>query len=226
MFGITSKDPSEKTPEQTVTVVQLIADQVRNDISFGVLTPDKTLDITSLRQHYGGNAETMYQVLLLLSMEGIVESTTKKEFRVASATEQDLEDLIRVRIEIESLALKWSMDNGNLLWQNLIIAAQQSLESTTLHVVQNPQAYALDWDEYHRHFHDCLINACNSPRLIAMQQQLLQQSRRFHIKRLRDGLINFEQYNAQLNQLVTAIQAQQPENALCSLKKMIQLLYH
>ncbi len=98
MFGFKNDDAA--------TVVQFIAEQVRRDISFGVLPPDSRLKIEDLRQRYGGSAHSFREALTLLANEGIVEASSQRGFRVASASQADLE------ASSATMAATWSRSNG------------------------------------------------------------------------------------------------------------------
>ena len=76
----------------------MLASALRRDIAFGKLLPDQKLKIESLRQSYGGSNHSMRETLRLLSAEGLVESTAQRGFRVTSATEDDLKDIVLVKM--------------------------------------------------------------------------------------------------------------------------------
>ena len=91
------------------TVVEMLASAIRRDISFGVLRPDQKLKLTELRQSYGGSNHSMRETLRILTSEGVVEAINQRGFRVTSATEDDLRDILLVRLEVEKLGLKLSL---------------------------------------------------------------------------------------------------------------------
>jgi len=93
------------------TVVEMLSSAIRRDISFGVLRPDQKLKLSDLRQAYGGSNHSMRETLRILSSEGVVEATNQRGFRVTSATEDDLRDILLVRLEIEKLGLKRSLEH-------------------------------------------------------------------------------------------------------------------
>ena len=111
---------------ESSTVVELLASQVRRDISFGVLLPGSTLNITTLTQEYGGSAKFFQEALILLSEEALVEVDSHKGFKVASTKNTSINNLEQVRIEIECMGLEWSLKNGNIHWQGSILKAQQA----------------------------------------------------------------------------------------------------
>ncbi|MCO5057864.1 MAG: GntR family transcriptional regulator [Rhizobiaceae bacterium] len=130
MFGRTKND--------TASVVRFLAEQVRRDISFGVLAPDTKLKIEELRQRYGGSAHSFREALTLLAADGIVEANAQRGFRVASATQADLEDIARLRAEIECLGLRWSMKHGDVAWEGVLVAANHTLARAEQNLSSDP----------------------------------------------------------------------------------------
>lgn len=130
MFG-------RKTQEQD-TVVSMLASALRRDISFGVLLPDQKLKIDALRQRYGGSNHSMRETLRVLSSEGLVEATAQRGFRVTSATEDDLRDILMVRIEIERIALARAINLGDVAWEGRVIAAHHALQKAENAVANSP----------------------------------------------------------------------------------------
>lgn len=204
------------------TVVGLIASAVRRDISFGDLPPDKKLKIEELRARYGGSTHSMREALTLLTAEGLVEATAQRGFRVASATEDDLKDIVRLRTEIERLGLCWSLEHGDVAWEGRVIAAQHALGRARDDVMAEPVEAALAWDEANRQFHACLVEASQSPRLMALQAQLYDQSRRFRLAALREGRFDFSAETKWHADLVAAILDRDEDRAVEALTAVIE----
>lgn len=200
------------------TVVSLIASSLRRDIAFGELSPDTRLKIEILRSRYGGSSHSMREALTLLSSEGLVEANAQRGFRVASATEDDLKDIRRLRAEIECLGLEWSLQNGDVAWEGQVIATHHALTRAQKNVLVAPKDEALAWDEANRLFHVSIIAACNSPRLVAMQKQLYDQSRRFMLAALWEEHINFDTVSDNQRKLIDAILARDTDKAVDCLK--------
>lgn len=213
MFGFKQDDAA--------TVVQFIAEQVRRDISFGVLPPDSRLKIEDLRQRYGGSAHSFREALTLLANEGIVEANSQRGFRVASASQADLEDVTRLRAEIEGLGLRWSMKHGAVRWEGELIAARHTVDRADHLVMDDIDALALEWDEANREFHSVLVSRCNSPRLIEFQSRLFFESRRFRFAVLKEHGIVPEELTAMRNTLVDAVLDRDREKAAQALDRLI-----
>ena len=213
-----------RNKDDNETVVSLIASALRRDISFGDLSPDTRLKIEELRARYGGSSHSMREALTRLSSEGLVEANAQRGFRVASATEDDLKDILRMRCEIEKLGLAWSMEKGTVDWEGQIVAAFHTLSRTQADVIHSTLDGALAWDEANRAFHLALTAACGSSRLITTQTQLYDQSRRFHLAALREQQLDFDLITDNHNRLVEAVLARDTDAALGHLVQ--DITYH
>ncbi|WP_312022191.1 GntR family transcriptional regulator [Yoonia sp.] len=197
------------------TVVEMLASAIRRDISFGVLRPDQKLKLTDLRQAYGGSNHSMRETLRILSSEGVVEATNQRGFRVTSATEDDLRDILLVRLEVEKLGLKRSLECGDVAWESRVVAALHSVSRADAVVQENPDdVTALEWDEACRDLSMTLISASGSPRLASMAAQFYGQSRRFRLALLREGRIDFAARSSRRAELQDAIMERDADRAL------------
>jgi GntR family transcriptional regulator, carbon starvation induced regulator len=197
------------------TVVEMLASAIRRDISFGVLRPDQKLKLADLRQSYGGSNHSMRETLRILSSEGMVEAISQRGFRVTSATEDDLRDILLVRLEVEKLGLKRSIERGDVAWEGRVIAALHAVSRADTVVQDNPDdVTALEWDEACRDLSMALISASGSPRLTDMAAQFYGQSRRFRLALLREGRIDFAARASRRDLLQNAVIAREEQRAL------------
>ncbi len=188
------------------TVVAVLSSAIRRDISFGTLRPDQKLKIEALRQSYGGSNHSMRETLRVLTAEGMVEATSQRGFRVTSATEDDLRDILFLRLETEKLAAKRALEWGDVAWESQVIAALHSLSRAEAAVQSTPDdATALGWDEACRVVTATLISACRSPRLIEVADKFYNQSRRFRLALLREGRIDFAERTKRQERLRSAV---------------------
>ena len=203
------------------TVVALLAAAIRRDIAFGELPPDAKLKIEALRARYGGSAHSMREALVQLSVERLVEATAQRGFRVASATQADLEDITRLRVEIECLGLRWSMERADVDWEGRVVAARHRLSRIEQDIASNPLELALEWEEFNHCFHTALIDACGSPRLLEMHERLYNQSQGFRLAALSEGVVDFEASKADHDALIDAVLDRNPDKAINTLKAHI-----
>ncbi|MFS4580877.1 GntR family transcriptional regulator [Phaeobacter sp. C3_T13_0] len=204
------------------TVVAMLAAALRRDISFGVLPPDQKLKIEALRQTYGGSNHSMRETLRMLSAEGLVEATAQRGFRVTSATEGDLRDILLMRLQVEQLGLRMALEHGDVQWEGRVLAAHHALRRTEEALARGiSDALALDWDMACRTFASVLVEAAQSPRLSHMQLKFYDQSRRFRLALLREGRLDFALRAKQQQVLVEAILTRNADAALAALKTYV-----
>ncbi len=197
------------------TVVTMLASAIRRDISFGVLSPDQKLKLVALRQSYGGSNHSMRETLRMLTAEGLVEATNQRGFRVTSATESDLRDILLMRVETEKLALKRSLKRGDVAWEASVVAAFHALGRTEAVVAETPDDItALAWDEACRDLTLALVSASGSPRLTITVGKFYNQSRRFRLAMLREGRIDFATRHERQTVLQAAIIARDTPQVL------------
>lgn len=209
-----------RRPADDDTVVAMLASAIRRDISFGTLRPDEKLKIEALRQRYGGSNHSMRETLRMLVSEGMVEATNQRGFRVTSATEDDLADILMMRLEVEKLALSRALVEGGVEWEAAVIAAHHRMTRSEAQVQSDPNdATALDWDEACRAYVLALVSACGSPRLINLVARFYDQSRRFRLARLREGRMDFAARKARHEHLKTALMDRDSATALACLEE-------
>lgn len=214
MFGRKSND--------TETVLSILAAHIRRDIFFGKLAPDSRLKIEELRTRYGGSPHSLREALTRLSVEGLVEANAQRGFRVASATQADLEDITRLRVEIECLGLAWSVEQGDVAWEGRVMAARHALSRVEEEVADDPLDNALQWEEANRQFHFALIDACGSSRLLEIYERLYNQSRRFRFAALQEGKVNFENSRIAHDAILEAAINRDKDSAIDALKAHIR----
>ncbi len=208
---------------EDATIVSLLASALRRDISFGVLNPDAKLKLEDLRGRYGGSNHSLREALRILSAEGLVEAEAQRGFRVASATQEDLIDILRLRVELECIALEWAIANGDVAWEGQVIAAQHTLGRAEEIVAQEPDDLnALEWDAARKTFHQAIISASGSPRVNAALTQVFDQSRRFYLAALREGRLDFAQRRSRQNALVQAVLSRDIPAAKAALRAEIR----
>lgn len=152
---------------------------LRQDILTGRLLPGERLRAETLRQRYEVGGSPVREALMRLETEGFVVLEQNKGFRVAEVSEEHLLDLTRTRIEIEGLALKWSISKGGVEWESGIVASMHRLASVPKHLDGEGQERNADWLRYHREFHAALVAACDSPVLLGLRNRLFDQAERY-----------------------------------------------
>ena len=153
--------------------------QMRADIIACRLMPNDRLRVEALRERYGMGTSPIREALMRLEAEGLVELEQNKGFRVAEVSRENLADLMRTRIEIENIALRWSLEKGGVDWEAELLSAFHRLSRQTKIEPSKPDAISEAWSEEHANFHTALIAACGAPTLLAIRARLFEQAERY-----------------------------------------------
>jgi DNA-binding GntR family transcriptional regulator len=169
----------------------LAYEAIRSDILKGRHIPDKKLKIQDLAEELQVSPGAVREALSRLVPEQLVVSRDQRGFVVAPLSIADLEDLTDLRCEIEAVALRRSVERGDVDWEANILAAEHRLRGEPVVVGGTPEGLNPEWVDRHAAFHYALVSACGSRRLLALHGQLYEQSERYrglslHVKAPRD----------------------------------------
>jgi DNA-binding GntR family transcriptional regulator len=141
--------------------------------------PNERLRVEALRERYGMGFSPIREALMRLEAEGLVELEQNKGFRVSEVSRENLSDLMRTRIEIESIALRWSLQKGGVEWEADLLGAFHRLSRQTKIDPANPDAISEAWSKEHADFHAALVAASGSPTLLSIRARLFEQAERY-----------------------------------------------
>lgn len=82
-------------------------------------------------------------------------------------------------MEIEGIALSRSIDRGDLEWETDVVASWHRLARTDERVPEDPRRLSDKWVIAHAAFHEALVSACGSAKLLHIRSQLYEQSERY-----------------------------------------------
>jgi DNA-binding GntR family transcriptional regulator len=153
--------------------------QLRSDIIACRLMPNERLRVEALRERYGMGASPIREALMRLEAEGLVELEQNKGFKVSEVSRENLLDLMRTRIEIETIALRWSLEKGGVEWEANLLSAFHRLSRQRKIDPANLDAISEAWSKEHANFHSALVSACGSPTLLSIRSRLFEQAERY-----------------------------------------------
>ena len=159
----TDLGPDKTASENSVT--QLVHDKLRELILTGELAPGEKLKINAIREKLGVGASPVREALSLLTSDQLVVRLDQRGFRAAETSRENFQEILTLRCELESMALRQSMDNLSEDWaeQLLLKHHRMTRASTVQHDV---------FEELHKAFHMALVDNCQSPLLIRFCSQL------------------------------------------------------
>jgi DNA-binding GntR family transcriptional regulator len=144
------------------TRVEETLQAIRRDIIAGEFEPGAKLAVESLRQRYGVGSSTIREALSVLIPDGLVIARGQRGFNVSEISIDDLKDLGRTRILLETHALRESIALGDDDWEAGIVAAFHRLSKAQGALDQRLPDSAADWEVRNHQFHDALTAACES----------------------------------------------------------------
>jgi GntR family transcriptional regulator, carbon starvation induced regulator len=165
------------SPSQTLNASAL--SQLRSDIITCRLMPNERLRVEALRERYRMGTSPIREALMRLEAEGLVGLEQNKGFRVSEVSHANLLDLMRTRVEIETIALRWSLEKGGVEWEANLLSAFHRLSRQTKIDSVNPDAINEGWSSEHANFHAALVAACSSPTMMAIRARLFEQADRY-----------------------------------------------
>ncbi len=157
------------------TLSERVHGQIRADIVAGRHAPDSKLRIEELRARYDVGASPLREALNRLAAEGFVIAIGQRGFRVAPISTEELLDLTRVRVLLETEALRESIARGDGAWEAGVVAAYHRLSREQPVPAADPRGY----EERNHDFHEALVAACRSPLLLRYRATVYDQQKRY-----------------------------------------------
>lgn len=148
---------------------------LRARIIDGSLRPLQRLKVVDLVAELGFNSSAVREALTRLAAEHLVEARDQRGFRVAALSIEELDDITRTRIDIETMMLARSIRNGlsDPAWVERIQAARDAILP---YLGDRTSATGI---AVHNEFHQALLAACDSPSLSRIRGELFVLSQRY-----------------------------------------------
>lgn len=174
----------ERVEPQARTLSGAVADKLRAAILRGEILPGTKLRLEDLRERYDVSLSPLREALSRLAAEGFVMAESQRGFRVAHVSSSNLEEVIRLRCDLEPMALAEAIIKGDDSWEERIVGVFHRL--TKIDRADDRHARKEEWEAVHREFHAVLISACAMPLLLQFLQtlnDLLDRYRRLFLER-------------------------------------------
>ena len=161
------------------TLASSVYDQLRRDILSGDLSPGTKLRADYLRARYSVGNSPVREALNRLSSDGLVIREDQKGFRVSEVSREDLLELLKTRLWLEEIALRESIANGGVEWEERLVLSFHRLSKLPRSLSQTEYVVNPEWEQRHREFHMALIAACGSRFLVMFCEQLNDRADRY-----------------------------------------------
>ncbi|MFC9359096.1 GntR family transcriptional regulator [Rhodococcus sp. NPDC057014] len=160
---------------QSVTRAAAVHQQMRSDIFSGTLQPGDRLKFQKVCERYQTSVGAAREALTRLVAEGLVQSQPNVGYTVTPLSIEDLNDLTEARVELECLALRKAIENGDRHWEANLVAAHHLLANTPFGSGTEPW-HTDEWGSAHTAFHFALIARCPNRRILQMARSLREEA--------------------------------------------------
>nr|WP_154336281.1 GntR family transcriptional regulator [Paracoccus sp. S-4012] len=156
-------------------------DRIRRDIILGEWRPGEKLLLEAVSDRYEIGMVPVREALNRLSAEGLVLRERNRGFSVSALSMDDLEELVSTRIQLETLALRTSIERGDEAWEELLVLSYHRLSRTNRMLPHEAgrERVSDEWEPRHRAFHLALLNACGSRWLLGFCETMMDHAVRY-----------------------------------------------
>jgi DNA-binding GntR family transcriptional regulator len=171
---------TDRALSDTKNLSERAHERIRRDILNGELFPGEKLQIEAISERYGIGIAPVREALNRLSSEGLVERKSQRGFFVAEISMTSLEELVKTRIWLETLALRESILNGDEDWEEQLVLAYHRLARTNRRMPSEAgRELSEEWEQRHREFHLLLLDRCGSGWLLGFCSTMMDQAVRY-----------------------------------------------
>lgn len=158
----------------------VVFNTLRQAILRGELKPGERLMEIALSKRLGVSRTPVREAIRMLELEGLVTMIPRKGAQVAQITEQDLNDVLEVRLGLEELAVRFACER----------ITEEELKALEDAVQQFEQAMSeddlTDLAEADVKFHEIIYNSTHNRRLVQIINNIREQMYRYRIEYLKD----------------------------------------
>lgn len=153
------------TPSNENSATQHAYNALRDLILTGELAPGEKLKIERLREIVGVGASPIREALSLLTSDQLVIRQDQRGFRAAETSRENFQEILKLRCELEGMALRQSIAHSNDAWTEDLVLAHHRMTRAQDDPTKN-------FEQLHKEFHLALISNCQSPLLLGFCSQL------------------------------------------------------
>jgi DNA-binding GntR family transcriptional regulator len=161
------------------SVVLSLVDRMREDVVHCVLRPGERMRFEDLRSRYTSSIGTLREALSVLVADGLVNLEEGRGFSVAPVSREDLLDIVEMRVDLETRALRESIRTGDDAWEARVLTSFHLLSKVEESTASRPKLPQPVWSARHKDFHEALVSACRSPRVLQFRKMLFDQAHRY-----------------------------------------------
>lgn len=194
--------------------------ELRKAIVRGEFQPGDRLRVEELTRRFCASNSPVREALNRLAEQGMVRTVENRGFRVAQLTADGVNDIVRVRLLVETEALRDSIANGDDAWETAVVAAAHALALVERRLGDGPRPLDDEWSARHRAFHLSLYQACSSEILRDLVDVLFDRAEQYRRWASRNRQAPRRKHDEH-QRLVTVVLARDSEKAVELLRRHI-----
>jgi GntR family transcriptional regulator, carbon starvation induced regulator len=205
-------------PARKETISSRISALLREAILRGDLAPGSKINLDRLREQHDISISPLREAVSRLVADGLVEFEDQRGYRVVPVSLENLAEVTALRSELEVIALRASIEHGNLDWESDVMRALYLLTRTERDNARPETVEA--WELAHSDFHMALIRGCDMPLLLNFCSVLRNMNDRY--RRLTAAQMPTDRdVNAEHDEIAMAATARDSHRACAALKSHI-----
>ena len=154
-----------RTPE-AATLGTDTYQRVRSALLEGRYAPEERLVAADLTDEFAVPAGVVREALTRLASEGLGVAQPNRGYRVMSAGETQVQELVELRAVAEDTAVRLAIARGDLAWEADVLAAHHR------HTGGGPGGDQKERAARHRDFHLAVLSGCGNSRLVDLCRSL------------------------------------------------------
>jgi len=154
----------QQPDEEKKTIASRVSHEIHQAILRGDMKPGSKINLDRLRANYEISLSPLREALSRLVADGLVELEDLRGYQVAPVSTSNLAEVTRLRVEFEALALKHSIEEGDLEWESDVMRSLYRLNRIERDP-SRPESLEF-WEDAHNDFHRQLIQGCGMPLLL------------------------------------------------------------
>jgi len=171
------------TPPRKETISSRISARLRSAILRGDLAPGAKINLDRLREDYDVSISPLREAVSRLMSDGLVEFEDQRGYSVAPISAANLREITLLRAELDVLALRMAIEQGDLEWESDVMRALYRLTHAKRDAADAAVTDA--WEAAHTEFHMALLRGCKMPLLLhfcVMLQNMNDRYRRLYLQ--------------------------------------------
>lgn len=164
--------------QEKKTIASRLERDIKRDIMLGNLQPNRRIRMRELTEMYRVTSIPLREALSRLTASGFIEVKEHQGYTVKPVTIDEILDITRARLLVDTEVLSDSILNADLDWEARLIETFHRLSNTPM-TNDNSGDLSDSWESIHIKFHQTLFSNCRSAKLLELSNNLLAQSSRY-----------------------------------------------